>query len=242
MKKSVKRKKIFIYCQKALGDALNTSLGKNYITLKSDSILHIKQFKPNVIIFDKDVEKVLKYSTKKTHCFYLSSGEVFQGVSEIGFQSKDLPNNTTPLGQMLVKLENDIKERELYLIMRLSTVINKDKLNELTKKIKNNETLDNRVQLYPMCPYGIVKVIDTLLSLESKGIIHLRGSERTTEYKIGEILAELLKLTPPTSHFKEGDLQVNIKLAGIVLPTIIRQILSDLYKGEIHEASISKNA
>lgn len=229
-----KRKKILIYCQQVLAEALNKSLGKNYITLIGETLTDIKTFKPTVIVFDRDVERILKYSTKKTHCFFLSSGEVFSGINEIGFQSKDLPNTTTKNGRLLVLDEEAVKQKENYLIMRLSNLFDKKELDIIVNRIKNNQVLDNRIQLYPMCPYGVVKVIDTLLSLESKGTIHLRGSERTTQYKIGEILAEILKLNKPTSFFKQDDTQVNIKLAGIVLPTVIRTILVNLYKGELN--------
>lgn len=232
MNASKRKKKLFIHCKDVLAQAINKSIGKHYSVFISDNVTDIKKFKPNVVIFDKNTESILKNASKKIHCFYLSSSKVFSGINEVGYQSKELPNNTSKEGILLGNLENLVKQREKFLIMRLSSLFDKQELDMIVNDIKDKKTLDNRVQMYPMCPYGVVKVIDTLLSLESKGIIHLRGSEQTTRYKLGETLAELLKLNKPESHIKQDNSEQNVKLAGIVLPTVVRTLLIDLYKGE----------
>ena len=136
MSKAIKKKKVIVYCTKVLSDALLNSLGKNYNVTVGNVLADIKTFKPNVIIFDNNVESILKYATKKTSVFFLSSGLVFSGVSELGFQSKDLPNNTSKEGLMLGNEENLVKEREKYLIMRLSTLYDKKWLDLIVEDIK----------------------------------------------------------------------------------------------------------
>ena len=212
MSRLKRKKKVFLFCNKFLIESLKRELGNIFEITEGKTVTQIKEVKPYAIIFDKETESILKYSTKKTYLMYLSTPEVFSGILELGFQSKDMPNPHTKEGEEIYRCETLIKERGHSLILRLASLITYEDLEEIKKSIIHRIALDNRVQLYPMYPPDVARVIDTLLSLESKGVVHLRGSERTTQYKIGLILSDIFKLIPPVSSFDKGG-DIKLKLA-----------------------------
>jgi hypothetical protein len=225
-----RRKKIFIYIENEyLANILKRDLSdKTYIVHIGTTLGEIKTFKPNVILYNKDVDKIQKYATKKTYMIYLSNPEVFFGINELGFQSFEPPNSSTKNGVLNIELEKISALNPNSLIIRTDKILNNDYLESIKTKIFSGTGLDSKAQFYPMKAEDVVFVFDTLLSLETKGIVHLRGSERTSEFRIGMIVYDVLKTKEPVNSYIPTQTNTNVKLAGIILPTVVRETVIKL--------------
>lgn len=225
MRNYVKKKRILLYCNKELEEALKNKI-KNVYFKSGEKIKDVVEYKPNVIIFDREAEGVVKYANKKTYLMFLSNDSVFSGILENGFEAK---NNTNPInkkGEYQVFCEKLVKDRDNSLIVRLGYVLTKEVLKEIENDIRDKKKIDNQRYIYPMKPDDISHVIDTLISLSPKGLVHLRGSDKTTYFRIAQVIAELLSLEAPDSKYVHGN-TTNIKLNGIILPTNIREAVKE---------------
>lgn len=220
-----RKKKILLYCNPLIQEALIKNIPNCNFEI-GETRVQIREYKPNIIIFDREVEGICKYANKKTYLLFLSNDSVFSGVLENGFDSKMLANPSTPEGKKQLEYEELVIKRGNSLILRLAYVLNNVDLLKIIEDIRNNRKINNQTYVYPMIADDVSRVLDTLISLEAKGIAHLRGSEKVTFYKIACLIAEKLKLPVPLSNYAFGK-TVNVKLSGIVLPFLTRKYIFD---------------
>ncbi len=229
-----RKKKILLYCNPLIQEALINNI-KNCYFERGETLLQIREYKPNIIIFDREAEGIVKYANKKTYLMFLSNESVFTGVIENGFEAKHIPNPSTPEGKKQVEDEFLVQNHTNSLILRMSYILDNKDLLKIIEDIHNNKKINNQLYVYPMIPNDVSKVLDTLISLQAKGIAHLRGAEKTTFFKMACILAEKLKLPTPQSYYAFGK-TINVKLAGIILKRSIREYLM---KGNIDDKNTS---
>ena len=210
-----------------LGKALQNALKKEHDVFRYTSLNKIKEINPDIVVCSNKAKQVVKYSTPETYIIYLSTDRVFNG----GTHSFDSIPNPTIKYKDKYEEEKIIQTHEKHLIVRLSYVLEKDLILEMAKKIKAKKevTYDNRILLYPIYIPDIVDLISNLIDIDVKGVVHVRGADKTTLFQIALSIANIYKMI--INHIKSSGGETkdpfHIKLLGIVLPTRVRQMLID---------------
>ena len=223
-------KKVLILKTNLVKELKNT-LKKDFKVFNYKSTAKIKEINPDIIISDSITKNSLKY-LKNKYLVYISNKLVFSnGVYDTLIE----PAPSEIEGKKKYEEEKLVKTLNNYLIIRIADIINEDYIKKIAEKIKNKDKieLDNKEQLYPIRAIDVAKIIKTLIEINAKGIVHIRGISKTTYYEIGLIIAEMYKIT--INHIKSktnNKLVNNVRLLGIVYNKTIRQILKEILNEE----------
>jgi len=221
-------KKVLILKTNLVKELKNT-LKKDFKVFNYKSTAKIKEINPDIIISDSITKNSLKY-LKDKYLVYISNKLVFSnGVYDTLIE----PAPSEIEGKKKYEEEKLVKTLNNYLIIRIADIINEDYIKKIAEKIKNKNKieLDNKEQLYPIRAIDVAKIIKTLIEINAKEIVHIRGISKTTYYEIGLIIAEMYKIT--INHIKSkinNKLVNNVRLLGIVYNKTIRQILKEVLK------------
>jgi len=208
-----------------LGKALKATLKKEHDIFRYTSVNKITEINPDVIICSNKAKQVVKKCSLKTYVIYLSTDKVFNG----GTHSFDSIPNPTIKYKDKYEEEKIIQTHDEHLIIRLPYILEKDLVLEMAKKIKAKKevTYDNKILLYPVYISDVVDLINSLISINAKGVVHVRGADKTTLFQIALSIANIYKMI--INHIKSSGGETkdpfHIKLLGIVLPTRVRQML-----------------
>jgi len=220
-------KKVLIIKTNNLVKELKSQLKSNFEVFAYKSLTKIKELNPEIVITDYITKSSLKYLEDK-YLVYISTKLVFSnGV----YDTETEPAPSDLEGKKKYEEEKLVKSLNNYLIIRISDIINEDYIKKLAEKIKNKRKIELNVkeQLYPLRAIDVAKIIKTLIEINAKDVVHIRGISKTTYYEIGLIIAEMYKIT--IDHIKsktEDKTANNVKLLGIVYNKTIRQILKEV--------------
>ena len=220
-------KKVLILKTNNLSKELKKVLKDSFEVFVYNSFSKIKEINPDIVITDKLTKNSLKLLQNK-YLIYISSKIVFSnGIYDTSIE----PAPIDPTGKKKYEEEKLAKKIPNHLIIRVSDIIDENYIKKITEKIKNKEeiSLDNKEQIYPVRAIDVAKINKTLIEIEARRVIHIRGISRTTFYKIGLIIAEMFKTT--IDHIKcitEDKDVYNVRLLGIVYNKKIRQILKEI--------------
>lgn len=225
MTKSSKRKILIIDNDYAI-DLANELIKEFYV--KIDKIDKIKQYKPSVVIFNNNVKTILSNLYPNTYAIYLSTKFVFSGKAMI-YDFDYEPDPLTDEMKKIVDNEKFVMTKKNHLIIRSDFILMDAYIKKLARNIRHKKYYDDTTQLYPIYIKDFAKVLRDLISINANGIIHIRGLEQTTLYKIALKIAKLKDIKTKNIKRESSKPISFIKLWGIVLPYDINNILRRVF-------------
>ena len=227
----MKKDKILLLGDTFLTKDLTKALKKATI-YKRKAEYSIKSLKPDVVIADRGIDKILKYLKKDTFLVYLSSDEIYDGKSKHMFNSE--PNPITEFGKETLKEENTIaKKHPNSLILRLPYIITTSDFELMLESIKRKKSYDSRIKHTPIFSYDLGSFLNTAISTRYTLALNIRGKDETTVYDMMMNLAKYKGVTVKnigSSTNANESRPARIIMGGVVFDRNIKQIFIELLK------------